>query len=113
MTRKTSTPMKLALILSLAERVAMTTINLAHDNGMNKKDAGRILHLAQDAIDLTTGTGFGGQDEPVVNQELIDKVANILSYIHIKSELLGENSDIHTQVKLLIPAVEALIDRQR
>ncbi|HHA2250160.1 TPA: hypothetical protein ACOEHG_005120 [Enterobacter ludwigii] len=113
MTKMTNTPTKAALILSIAERVAMTAVNLAHDSGLNKKDAGQILHLAHEAIDFTAGKGFGGQDEPVVNQELIDKVASILSYIHIKSELLGGDSDIHAQVKLLIPAVDALIERQR
>lgn len=113
MTKKASPPTKAALILSLAEQVAISAVNLAHGSGLNKKDAGQILHLAYEAIDFTTGKGFGGQDEPVVNQDLIDKVANILSYIHIKSELLGEGSDIHAQVKRLIPAVDALIERQR
>lgn len=110
---KANAAIKSGTLLSLAERVAVTTVTLARDSGLSEKDAEDILRLAGDAVSLTTHRGFGEQNEPVANQELIESVANILSYLSIKSTSLPNDSEIKIQVERLIPALDALLDRYR
>lgn len=50
---------KSSILLSLAERVAMTAVTLTQENDLSERYAEDILRLAAEAVSRSTNRGFG------------------------------------------------------